>query len=157
MKMQIWTVCMLAGLMAMGVQAKDATPQAHADSKGQCVKRGDLNRDGKIGPLEQKRMERLQAEADTNKDGVISDEERAAMRERMIERRKKVMEEFDADKDGTLNEDERAALTASLKERREAKRKEMLAKYDKDGDGVLNQEERQALHKDQPRKKDPAK
>ena len=157
MRMQMWTVCMLAALMAMGAQAQNATRKANQESKSQCIKRGDLNRDGKIGPMERQRIMRLRAEADTNKDGIISDEERAAMRERIMEKRQKVLEEFDTDGDGQLNEDERSALQASIQERRDARRKEILAKYDKDGDGKLNPEERQALRKDAPWKKDQAK
>ncbi len=100
---------------------------------------------------------------DADKDGKLSDEEKAAMKADMEQHRGKrgprgprgpegahpgkpgmpreFVEQYDADKDGKLNEEERKAAG-------EAMRARMLEKYDADKDGKLSDEEREAARKD---------
>jgi len=89
---------------------------------------------------------------DTNGDGELSEEERAAAKaemearrdERRAEMEKKRAEflgKYDTDGDGELSEEERKAA-------REARKAEMLAKYDKNGDGELSEGERNQMRKD---------
>lgn len=100
---------------------------------------------------------------DADKDGKLSDEEKAAMKADMEQHRGKrgprgprgpegahpgkpgmpreFVEQYDADKDGKLNEKERKAAG-------EAMRARMLEKYDVDKDGKLSDEEREAARKD---------
>jgi hypothetical protein len=68
---------------------------------------------------------------DTDGDGRLSDEERAAARDK---RHKQRLEESDADGDGKISEAERRAANA-------AHRKRYLGKFDADGDGKLTGEE----------------
>lgn len=78
---------------------------------------------------------------DTDKDGKLSDDERAAMRTAMQakaeERRAAMLAKYDKDGDGKLSDDEKAMLKAD----REAKRLALVEKYDADKDGKLSPEE----------------
>lgn len=84
----------------------------------------------------------IKKEFDRNGDGVLSDDERADLRETMRERRNArrndLVNRFDADGDGELNEAERATAHDTIS-------REMLAKYDADGDGALSRAERKAM------------
>jgi len=97
---------------------------------------------------------RLLEKYDKDKDGKLSEEERAAARKDFQARRgerpggergsrplPEFLKKYDTDKDGKLSEEERAAA-------RKARMAEILKKYDKDGDGKLNEEERAAARKD---------
>lgn len=75
---------------------------------------------------------------DRDNDGKLSDEERAALRDDLKDRRGRLLKKYDGDGDGTLNEAERAKLRDDLLQFR----KEAVAKYDADGDGKLSPEER---------------
>lgn len=75
---------------------------------------------------------------DGDDDGKLSEEERAALRNDLKERRERLLKKYDQDGDGTLNEAERAKLRDDLLQFR----KEAVAKYDADGDGKLSPEER---------------
>lgn len=78
---------------------------------------------------------------DTDKDGKLSEAERAAARARFQDLRGDIIDKFDTDGDGTLSETERAAI----REQFQARRAELTAKYDADGDGILGPDERKAM------------
>ncbi len=84
------------------------------------------------------------AEFDTDGDGTLNEEERAAAKaahgERMKARKAEMLEKFDKDGDGELNEEEKKAMNEAMKAR-------MLEKFDKDGDGELSAEERAEMRK----------
>jgi len=75
---------------------------------------------------------------DTDGDGTLSDEERAAVREDLKARHTRLLQKYDQDGDGVLGESERARVRADLLEFF----KDAAATYDSDGDGVLSPEER---------------
>jgi hypothetical protein len=78
--------------------------------------------------------------ADTDGDGRLSGDERAAAKAKFQENRKEFVAKHDTDGDGELNETERAAareqITARLKEAKD--------RFDTDGDGKLDETERKA-------------
>jgi len=87
--------------------------------------------------------QQLRARIDTNGDGQISEEERAAAREAMQQRmqnrfrdgmQERALEHFDADGDGELSEEEREAAKAAARQR-------VLEHFDENGDGALSGEE----------------
>ena len=90
--------------------------------------------------------QRLLERFDSNEDGVLSDEERAAVPRRAKKRarhrgrfgrRGLALKTFDSDGDGTLNNEERSNARAARKER-------ILKHLDSDGDGTVSEEERSA-------------
>jgi len=93
---------------------------------------------------------------DKDSDGKLSDDERAAAREAMMDHRKDregnrdkwMLEKFDKDGDGKLSDEEKEAMEAARKAKHEEFKKEMLKKYDKDGDGELSDEEKEEMRKD---------
>lgn len=107
------------------------------------------------------------AKYDTDKDGKLSDTEKAAMKTEMGERRggnkgqggerpdrAEMIAKYDTDKDGTLSETEKAAMKAEMGERRGGNKgqggqrmsaEEALAKYDADKDGKLSETERATM------------
>jgi len=104
--------------------------------------------------------QRFLEEFDTNKDGELDEEERAAMREgfrkRMEDwRQRRELGRYDKDGDGELNEAEqgeadkgraeREERMGQWRERMEQRRAEWTQQWDKDGDGQLNDEERAAM------------
>ena len=115
--------------------------------------------------------EKIVKEFDKDGDGKLNEEERAAARKAMEERREAtsrpardgepireaIIKKFDKDGDGKLNEEERAAARKAMEARREATsrpardggpiREAIIKKFDKDGDGKLNEEERAAARK----------
>jgi Ca2+-binding EF-hand superfamily protein len=88
----------------------------------------------KRAAFHQKKLERF----DLDKDGRLSDTERAQMKvafkERREARRAEMLARFDANKDGVLDESERAAAKAERMQR-------VLARLDVNKDGVLSVEE----------------
>ncbi|MEZ5275013.1 MAG: EF-hand domain-containing protein [Opitutaceae bacterium] len=101
--------------------------------------------------------EQMMKAADTDGDGVVSDEERAAMRAKMQARgkmnRQQMLERFDTDGDGQISPEERQAARESMGGRGPGQGKaggpnhaEMMKRMDKDGDGVISDEERAAAH-----------
>lgn len=88
--------------------------------------------------------EKILAKFDIDKDGKLSDTEKAAAKEagkKLREKcRAKIMEKFDTDKDGKLSDSEKAAM----KEARKARHAEILKKFDTDGDGKLSDTEKAA-------------
>jgi len=92
---------------------------------------------------------------DADRDGKLSETERAAakaaMHEQIAKRKAEVLAkhpELDADKDGALSKDERKAGAANRKAEHQAgfkaKHPEAFAKVDSNGDGTIAKEERQA-------------
>ena len=73
-------------------------------------------------------------ESDTDGDGRLSKEERAAARERHYQQH---LEEFDADGDGKLSDTEKDAA-------RKQRYSRHIEQFDTDGDGTLSEEERDA-------------
>jgi Ca2+-binding EF-hand superfamily protein len=78
----------------------------------------------------QKKLERF----DTDKDGKLSDAERAAMRAAWKQRFGEMKQRYDVDKDGSLSETERAAMRKEHAQR-------VLGKLDQNGDGQLSVDE----------------
>ena len=102
----------------------------------------------------------LPSEADTDGDGVISEEERAAWRElKMAEREEQMNERFnelDADGDGSISREEWDAWHEQKKAEMEERKAERQAEMDADGDGEISEEERRAWfkgHKDEAKEK----
>lgn len=85
------------------------------------------------------RKERILEKFDTDKDGQLSESERAAARAEMEARKAADLKEFDKDGDGKLSKEERQALGEARRAERHA---EILKKYDADNDGMLSEEER---------------
>ena len=91
---------------------------------------------------------------DADKDGKLSDSERAAAKAALAERRAKhdaellaKHPEIDADKNGELSKDERKAAGDKLRAERQARFKEKhpkaFAKVDTNGDGTISTDEHQ--------------
>ncbi len=87
------------------------------------------------------------ARFDNNKDGQISDEEKAEIMKAMAEQeRLATVERYDADGDGELNEEERAALVADRAGPwKKAIRKWHLRDFDVNDDGEIDEEEKAAV------------
>lgn len=85
------------------------------------------------------RKERMMEKFDTDKDGQLSETERAAAKTEMQARKAADLKIYDKDGDGELSKEERQALGEAKRAERHA---EVLKKYDADKDGVLSEEER---------------
>lgn len=109
--------------------ALPAADDAGATTAGKHRKHGD-------GQIRQKLLERF----DADKDGKLSDAEKAAAK---AEHQKRVAK-FDTDGDGKLSEAERTAARAACAARLKEKHPEILAKIDTNADGVISKEEAQA-------------
>lgn len=81
---------------------------------------------------------------DTDKDGTLSEAERAAAKAQVRERLHDAKEKFDADKDGKLSDSERDAARAAFAARLKENHPQLFAKIDSNGDGTLSREEAQA-------------
>jgi hypothetical protein len=91
--------------------------------------------------------EKVLAKFDADKDGKLSDTEKAAAKAACKERFTEAKEQFDADQDGKLSETERAAARAAFAARLKENHPKVFAKVDANGDGSLSQEECQAARK----------
>jgi EF hand len=93
------------------------------------------------GPSSGGRKAAILAKFDTNHDGKLDDNEKAAMREafkeKRQERRAELVARFDTNKDGKLEPEERQAMRATLTSER-------FAKLDTNHDGVISLAEFQA-------------
>jgi Ca2+-binding EF-hand superfamily protein len=149
------SILKLAGL-ALAVMGSLTLVQAESgESKGPHKGKG-----GKQG--QRPSREQLLEKFDTDGDGQLNEEERAAMREAAEKHRggkdgerpsrEEILEKFDADGDGQLSEEERAAAREAMGGRKgrrgHGNREEMMKKYDTDGDGELNEEERAAMREE---------
>ncbi len=101
-----------------------ALPAAEGTAGGQGQHRGQFR-------------QHLREKYDSDKDGKLSEAERAAARQACKDK-------ADTDKDGKLSEAERAAVRASISARLKEKHPELFAKVDKDGDGIISRQEGQA-------------
>lgn len=81
---------------------------------------------------------------DTDKDGKLSDSERAAAKAQAKERLQEQKAKFDTDGDGKLSDSERDAARAAFAARLKEKHPQLFAKIDSNGDGTLSREEAQA-------------
>ncbi len=81
------------------------------------------------------------AEYDTDGDGVLSDEEKAAAKEAREAARQAFIDVHDTDGDGVLNEEERAAAREAREAERARAKEERFNEIDGDGDGEVSQEE----------------
>lgn len=98
----------------------------------EMVKRFDKNADGKLEVSElPEQMQKFMGKADTNGDGVITEEELKAGAEKM---RAEHLAQADTDHDGKLSPDERKAAFEKFAQER-------FAKMDKNNDGALSKEE----------------
>lgn len=83
---------------------------------------------------------------DTDGDGVLSEEERQAMREaRRDDRHQHFIDEWDTDGDGVLSEEEKEAAHIAIRERIIARRALRFDEADINGDGFLSPEEFKAI------------
>lgn len=85
------------------------------------------------------------AKYDTNHDGKLDDNERAALK---ADREKKLLAKYDANHDGKLDDNERAAAKADRVKAREERHARLLAKYDVNHDGKLDPSELAAAKAD---------
>lgn len=107
-----------------------------AADNGDGAKRGHRG----DGQLRQKALERF----DADKDGRLSDGEKAAAKGACQQKRAELKAKFDTDGDGKLSEAERTAARAALAARLAEKHPKLLAKIDGNGDGVISTEEAHA-------------
>jgi Ca2+-binding EF-hand superfamily protein len=142
-----------ADVSADATEAADATPDpTAADTYAPC-------------DFEAKKAE-LRAIYDTNSNGVLDEDEKAALRAdldaakdkhprfaRAVKHFRKmafgrVKWAFDQNGDGTLDETERAALVDAMESRCTAAKARIVEKFDTNGDGQLSKEELQAARAD---------
>ena len=82
---------------------------------------------------------------DTDGDGVLSEEERQAIKDTMRERHQNWVDRWDTDGDGVISDEERQAAIEALRQRIRERREEHFAAADTDGDGKLSKEEFMAI------------
>ena len=97
---------------------------------------GNQNAQGGFGAM----MDRM-SEFDADGDGILSKQERDAMRQAM---RDEMMAKFDLDGDGEISREERMAARQSMFENSD-RGQEMMRQFDADGNGVLDDEEQAAM------------
>jgi Ca2+-binding EF-hand superfamily protein len=126
----------LLASLAVAVLAAWSTPLLAADD---AAGKGD-----KGGAFRAKLLEKF----DTNGDGKLDDQERAAARDAFKEKiakfkealKGKILKKLDTNGDGKLDDKERSAAKATFAE----KKAEWIKKFDKNGDGKLDDTERAA-------------
>ena len=115
---------------------------------------------------------------DTDKDGTLSETEKAAAKAARGEHQKgerperpergerperperggkmhdEMLKKFDADGDGTLSETERTAAREAMQAKMQERKAEVLKEFDADGDGTLNETERAAAKAAMEKKRD---
>lgn len=169
---KLWIL--MAGLVAMGLlltanlpaqpygnskQQRDIPPEVYAYllENYDFDNSGDLSR-GELQAARADRNERqaerraeMRAAADTNNDGVVSPEEREAMKETIRARvHERLLEHYDFDGNGMLDEDEKAFLREEIEDRPRAQKRRAVAQrlkehFDVNQNGVLDPEEKEAL------------
>lgn len=106
--------------------------------------KADLNQDGQVTKAEftETAQSRFFA-ADTNNDGFLTQEERAAHKAAKMEARKdKSFAKRDTNGDGVLSREEVDAVDAKKSARKDALRQKVMEKYDTNLDGSLSEAER---------------
>jgi len=108
-------------------------------------------KDGKGAEGKRKMPEEMLKKFDKDGDGKLSEEEKAAAKAAIDEKRPELkanmLEKFDKDKDGKLSDEEKAEMKKAMEERRAEMKKKMLEKFDKDKDGKLSDEEKAEMKK----------
>ena len=92
------------------------------------------------GEVRQKILEKF----DADKDGKLSDSERAAAKAACKTRFEEKKKQFDTDADGKLNDAEREAARAAYSAKLKEKHPDLFAKIDSDHDGAISREEGKA-------------
>jgi hypothetical protein len=82
---------------------------------------------------------------DVNGDGVLSEEEKQAMRDAREQRREALISQWDADGDGVISEQERLVAQQKLRDRIEQNRIAHFQEADTNDDGFLSFEEYSAI------------
>lgn len=107
---------------------------------------GDPEGPGRKGPPPGgPRRERMMEKFDADKDGQLSESERAAAKAEMQARKATDLKDYDKDGNGELSKAEREAMFEAKRAERHAK---ILEKYDVDEDGVLSEEERATVREE---------
>lgn len=167
----------VALIAALPVLAQDAAPQQPGPRAPHWGAAGEMPAPRKGRADMHKRM---LEKFDTDKDGKLSEEEKAAMKAEFARRRAErgghaprpegvhpgnrrrphserpeMIERFDADKDGQLNEQEKAAMKAAMHPDHEARseefRRKLLERFDTDKDGQLSDAEKEAAKAARPK------
>jgi EF hand len=86
--------------------------------------------------------ERLRRHFDADKDGALSESEKAAAREAVKNRAGNLRAKADANGDGTLDETERNKAREQFRGKAGALRQRLLQHFDEDKDGQLSEAER---------------
>ena len=88
--------------------------------------------------------QRVLEKFDADKDGKLSESERAAAKAACKARFEEKKQQFDTDGDGKLNDTERDAARAACSAKLKEKHPELFAKIDTDGNGEISREEGKA-------------
>lgn len=147
MNNRLFMAAALAATAMTGVAiAAQDTP--NAAMQGAKKTSADVDRDGTVTRAEiTAQADARFARLDTNNDGQISADERAAMKGKRGGGMKRLgmgqgrLAQFDSDGDGNVTDAERATAKAS----RTARRAQMTARMDANGDGTVSAEERAAF------------
>jgi tellurite resistance protein len=132
------TALIIASLLGVGAVA--ATQASDDQGAGPGIRRFLRNHP----MLRQRLIEKF----DANNDGRLDQQERqnakAAIKERLQDRRARIIQRFDTNHDGTLSPDERAAARETMQAHRAERKAMIMQKFDINKDGQLDQTERQA-------------
>ncbi|MAO24818.1 MAG: hypothetical protein CMJ35_01320 [Phycisphaerae bacterium] len=146
-----------------GAESKNNTPTQPTDQFAQAsnfdappmssdfdtpeVERGQINTQGRNNANQNNgrggfadMLDRM-TEFDLDGDGILSEEERRAMRDAM---RAEMMARFDLDGDGEISREERMAARQAMFED-SPRGQELMRQFDADGNGVLDEEEQAAM------------
>jgi hypothetical protein len=118
--------------------------------------KADLNQDGEVTKAEftQAAQSKFFA-ADTNNDGLLSQDERKAHRQAKRENRKdRRFEKLDANDDGLLSKDEVSARGEKRKGKKQARREKIMQKFDTNLDGELSDAERTVMNAERKAKRE---
>jgi Ca2+-binding EF-hand superfamily protein len=94
------------------------------------------------------------AKYDKNHNGVIDENEKAAIRKDYTANPDGDLKRFDKNHDGKLDDEELAAIKPPTGKGKSAATADLFAKYDKNGNGILDPDEKDAIRKDYAAKPD---
>ena len=104
--------------------------------------------EGKKGKCDKGRQKMIQ-QFDTDGDGQLNEQEKAAAKEAMQQRREtakaKRLERFDTDGDGELSKEERKAAREAMAQKRAEIKAAVLENFDANGNGKLDEGEREGV------------